>query len=90
MRLSRRCRRANYGLVVTAHLPVRIPLLVRLSPNEWLVQRLVAELSSRVSTQVNTADVAASFARHGSNVREMFFELYDRHEELRRSQVGAV
>jgi hypothetical protein len=90
MWLSRRCRRAKCGLLVTAHQPVRIPLLVRLSPNVQLAQRLVAELSSRVSTQVDAADVAASFARHGSNVREMFFELYDRHEQWRRSSVSAV
>jgi hypothetical protein len=86
MRLSRTCRRANRGLLVTSHRPTRIPPLVRLAPTEQLVQWIVAELASRVSTEVRSADVAASYARHGSNVREMFFDLYDRHEALRRSR----
>jgi hypothetical protein len=81
--MKRGCRRAGSGLVVTTHTPTRIPTLIRLSPDERLVQRLVAELSARVSTQITAADVAASHACHGSNVREIFFDLYDVHEQRR-------
>ena len=84
LRLNRRCRRAKLGLLVTAHSPTHIPLLIRLNPGARLVQRLVAELAAQVSTQITAADVAASHACHGSNVREIFFDLYDRHERLRR------
>jgi hypothetical protein len=90
VRLSLRCRRAACGLLVTSHRPTWIPMLVRLAPTEQLVQQLVGELTSRVSTKVTSADVAASYARHGSNVREMFFDLYDRHEALRRSQRRSI
>jgi energy-coupling factor transporter ATP-binding protein EcfA2 len=85
-RLSRTCRLADCGLLVTSHRPTWISMLVRVAPTEQLVQRLVVKLASRVSTKVTSEDVAASYARHGSNVREMFFDLYDRHEALRRSQ----
>jgi ABC-type branched-subunit amino acid transport system ATPase component len=84
LRLHRRCRRAGCGLLVTAHAATRIPTLIRLAPDERLVQLLVADLASRVSTRVSAADVTAIHACHGSNVRETFFGLYDRHEELRR------
>jgi hypothetical protein len=88
LRLARRCRRAKYGLLVTAHQLVSLPLLIRLAPDEKLVQRLVAKLAEQVSTSITRADVKASHACHGSNVRETFFELYDRHESRRRRAAG--
>ncbi len=84
LRLMNRCCRARAGLLVTSHSPVRIPTLIRLSPDHLLVEQLVADLSAEVSTAITHADVAASHACHGSNVREILFDLYDRHEERRR------
>jgi hypothetical protein len=85
-RLKRHCRRWNLGIVVTTHSPTDIPTLIRLSPRLKLVQQLVADLASRVSTPISAADVAASHACHGCNVREIFFDLYDRHELLRQAE----
>lgn len=79
-----RCRSTCAGLLVTTHTPVRIPTLIRLTPDRQLVQQLVDYLCSEVSTTITRADVAASHACHGSNVREILFDLYDRHEEGRR------
>jgi hypothetical protein len=76
-------RQAEIGLLVTAHSETRIPTLVRLTPDEQLVQHLAAILVAKGSTPITPADVAASHARHGNNVREIFFDLYDRHEKLR-------
>jgi hypothetical protein len=56
-----------------------------LAPNRSLIEQLVAQLSARTYTPIAAADVAASYACHGSNVREIFFDLYDRHERLRRA-----
>lgn len=86
VRLQRRCHRANAGLLVTTHAPTNIPTLIRLAPDERLVQQLVAELAAQVSTPITPADVAASYACHSSNVREIFFALYDRHERLRHAE----
>ncbi|MEX0612278.1 MAG: hypothetical protein WD738_03535 [Pirellulales bacterium] len=85
LRLTRLCRRQKLGLLVTAHGPLRIPTLIRLEPGLQLVQQLVAELAARVSTSIGAADVNASHACYGCNVREIFFDLYDRHESLRHA-----
>jgi energy-coupling factor transporter ATP-binding protein EcfA2 len=84
LRLWRHCGRTRAGILVTSHRPVRIPTLIQLSPDRFLVEQLVAELCAQVSTAVTAADVAASHACHGSNVREILFDLYDRHERARR------
>ncbi len=85
-RVKRQCRRANGGLLVTSHAPTNIPTLIRLAPDARLIQQLVADLSARVSTPITPADVAASHACHGSNVREILFDLYDCHEQRRRAE----
>ena len=86
LRLARRCRRASAGLLVTAHASTRLPTLIQLAPNQRLIERLVADLCVEVSTPISTEDVAASHACHDSNVREIFFDLYDRYERKRRSE----
>jgi hypothetical protein len=83
--LKHRCRRAGVGLLVTSHAPTGLPTLITLAPDERLIQQLVAILSERSPTPITSTDVAASHACHGSNVREIFFDLYDRHE---RHQAG--
>ncbi|HEX3600033.1 MAG TPA: hypothetical protein VHU84_07805 [Lacipirellulaceae bacterium] len=83
-RLAQRCRRANLGLIVTAHSPIRIPTLIELAPDRALITQLVADLCVEVSTPIGAELVAASHASHGSNVREIFFDLYDRYERARR------
>jgi hypothetical protein len=42
------------------------------------------------SSEITGDDVAASYASHGSNVREIFFDLYDRHERTRRKNRTAA
>ncbi len=78
------CRSNRAGLLITSHKQTCLPTLIRLSPDRRLVERLVADLCAEVSTSVTPTDVAASHACHGSNVREILFDLYDRHEQQRR------
>jgi hypothetical protein len=85
-RLDRCCRRRGIGLLVTAHCETNIATLIRLMPDRKLVQNLVAALTTQSSTPITPADVAASHAIHGGNVREVFFDLYDRHETRRRNR----
>lgn len=84
-RLTRFCNRAGAGLLATSHAPIHLPTLIRLRPDRALVETIVAELCGGVSTAVTLADIAASHACHGSNVREILFDLYDRHELGRRA-----
>lgn len=87
-RITRCCRSRGIGVLVTSHVPVHfpthIPTLITTAPDCALVSQLVADLASEVSTPITPEDVDASYACHGSNVREIFFDLYDRHEQRRR------
>ncbi|HEX4414000.1 MAG TPA: hypothetical protein VH107_10265 [Lacipirellulaceae bacterium] len=83
--LAYRSRQKRTGLLVTAHRPIRLPTLVRLNPPQSLVTRLVADLCTEVSTPVTLDDISDSYACHGSDVREIFFDLYDRHERKRHA-----
>jgi hypothetical protein len=85
-RLARECRRIKCGLLVTAHVQTCYPTLIRTSPNLALIEQLIADLCREVSTSITPKDLVASHACHGSNVREIFFDLYDRHERRRRSR----
>lgn len=80
--LKWRCGRASAGLLVTSHASTGLPLLFRTQPNLPLAERLVSSLTARNPSFVTAADVAASHACHGSNLRELLFALYDRHEAL--------
>ena len=89
-RLARRCRRAGCGLLVTAHAPTHYSTQIRMAPDLSLVEQLAADLCTEVSTNITREDAAASHACHGSNVREIFFDLYDRHERRRHSSRTAA
>jgi hypothetical protein len=78
------CLRQSTGLLVTSHLPTGLPTLIQLAPDRQLLEKLVAALCSEVSSGITPADAAASHACHGSNVRDILFDLYDRHERWRR------
>ncbi len=84
-RLDFFCRRINAGLLVTSHEFTRLPTLIELAPNAALISLLVAKLCAEVSSPITSKEVEASLASHGSNVREIFFDLYDRHERKRRA-----
>lgn len=81
--LKHRCRRVHAGLLVTSHAPTGLPPLVTLAPDLPLVEQLVAALCEQTPSRIAPTHVAASHAGCGSNVRDIFFDLYDRHEELR-------
>jgi energy-coupling factor transporter ATP-binding protein EcfA2 len=77
-----RCRRASAGLLVTSHATTGLPLMFRTRPTRELVDQLVSTLTARNPSPIADSDVAASHACRGSNLRELFFLLYDRHEQL--------
>ena len=85
LRLAWYCHRRQCGLLVTAHVSVGLPTLITLTPSPGLIEQLVVELCAEVSTPVAMDQVTASHARHGSNVRETFFDLYDHYEQVRRT-----
>jgi hypothetical protein len=86
LRLNRRCRRQRRGLLVTAHRPLLgLPLLYRTSTTPETAWRVVHYLLREEPSLLAPAEVAARLARHGGDVRELLFELYDWYEARRGS-----
>ena len=81
-KLHRQCERRKWGLVVTAHAPVGLPTLATTGTTPELAQALVERLLPG-DGPISVADVAERFARHGGNLREILFDLYDLYEARR-------
>jgi hypothetical protein len=89
-RLGATCRLRKAGLLVTAHTDVGLPLLCETTVSDetaWqVVTRLAAPGADKAGQNpVSRAEIAASLQRHGGNLREVLFELYDLHEQRRTS-----
>jgi hypothetical protein len=80
-RLKARCRRASWGLLVTAHRDAGLPTLASLVPSLQAAQAVVDRLLPQGSSRIDRAAVADCFAAAGGNIREMFFALYDRYQD---------
>jgi len=83
-RLDAACRRRRCGLLVTSHGPVGLTEICRVRAEPNVVRTLVGELQAGRPPFVDEADVDQALQRHGQNVRETFFELYDLYETRRR------
>ncbi|MFM7074393.1 MAG: hypothetical protein ACKO38_21605 [Planctomycetota bacterium] len=84
LRLRRACRRQTAGLLVTCHSDASLPTLWRTEPTLELFEQLVECLMAGFPPLITTADVHASYHRHGGNLRESLFRLYDLYESRRR------
>ncbi|MEX2137841.1 MAG: hypothetical protein WD894_01165 [Pirellulales bacterium] len=82
-RLSRQCRRRGCGLLVTSHTPYGLPILFRTEPSLGLVERLIERCLPPHDGRISRQDIEQAWHRHAGNVREVFFELYDRFEARR-------
>jgi hypothetical protein len=91
-RLRRLCRHRGHGLLVTAHTPVGLPVLLRLCVTPQTAGRVVAQLLTAVpeaaAPRPGTAELAARLGRQSGNLREVLFQLYDDYERRRRSAAG--
>ena len=77
-RLRRRSRKAA-GLVITSHREGGLPTLLRCETSPELLEELVAELlGAEDRDDLAALDLPALYERHGGNVREALWELYDR------------
>lgn len=75
------------GLLVTSHRAGEMPVLMRCSTNLVLLRSIVRSLPGHElwqGTLIRSADIEEVFARHGGNLRESLYELYDRFEDRAR------
>lgn len=81
IRLKRFCRRRRCGLVVTSHRPTGLPLLFRTTTSPKLAEEIVRYLLGGHAALLDAATLDRCFARHGGDLRETLFELYDWYEQ---------
>lgn len=94
LKLIYQCRQQRCGLVVTLHREItrispwqswrRLPVLARLAPDFKVAQQLFTLLKENSSTSVTSEDLVSSYHRCRGNLREVWFELYDLHEQRSR------
>ena len=89
LRVKRQCLRAGAGLLVTTHRDVGLPTIVETAVKLETAQAIAAQLLTGREGLVTPADVAERFAKHGGNLRETLFELYDLVERRRPSKPEA-
>jgi hypothetical protein len=80
-RLTRLCRRRNWGLLVTAHDSVGLPHLYRSVITPESAERVVAQMMIGLPPLLTNREVSDCLARHHGDLREMLFELYDLYEQ---------
>jgi hypothetical protein len=84
-RLKRHCRRHGWGLLVTAHAHVGLLDLCQIAATPDLAQQIVGQLMDGRVSPFTATELAECFARHGGNLRETLFDLYDLYEQKRSS-----
>jgi len=81
--LKRACRKHRCGLLITAHSSHGFPRLWNATTSLAMTQQLVADqLSEHAVDHISPDEIAAAFARHNGNVREVFFDLNDYYEQI--------
>ena len=90
-RLQRWVKAHNAGLLITAHEPMGLPSLYSTQPTLPLARQIVAQLLGDTTTNPLTDDdIAAAFATHGANLREMLFSLYDVYQQRQTPGVSSL
>jgi hypothetical protein len=80
-RTRRFCNQHDFGLLVTAHADVGLPLIAETKPDLPMALRIVRRLTD--DPNITDDDVARAFDRCQGNVREALFDLYDLYEQRR-------
>jgi len=88
--IQRVCRRAGVGLLVTSHRAAGLPVLWVTSTSVPLALRLAGMLSGAEFAARCDGLIRESFARHGGNLREVWFDVYDHYERCNRPADGRV
>jgi len=81
--LNRCCRKRGLGLLATSHCPVGLPDLARTLASPGLAEQIVGELLRGRQWPLNAAELRECYRRHGGDLRELLFELYDLYEQRR-------
>lgn len=81
-----RLRLSNRRWIATTHRDLRVPTIADLAPSLELAHALFAQLTQSVATPLAPQAMTASYHRHNGNLRDVWFDLYDQHERLSRTE----
>ncbi len=76
----------GFGLLVTAHMDIRLPTIFRTCGDLSLMNDLVEQWLPSHDGQILAGDIDSAFMRRDGNIREALFDLYDLFERRRRGQ----
>ena len=79
------CSRRHFGLLVTSHVPVGFPDIFRTYTSLEMTQQVVRQLIQNKQMTISSEIIGELFARHGGNIRELLFDLYDLFEQKIRN-----
>ena len=82
--LIRKCDRTGCGLLVTAHQPTGLPVLMKLTPKVETALQVVQALLKDLPESITDAQIRQAFHDQKGDLREMLFQLYDLYEAQRR------
>lgn len=86
-RVAQTCRRRHWGLLVTAHSEIGLPIVHITRPEIDLFGQITAQLQACDVRLITPGDAADAFRKADGNVREALFDLYDRYEQRRFSEL---
>jgi hypothetical protein len=84
-RLARFCRRRGCGLLVTTHASVGLPTIVETGTTAELARQLIERLTPG-ERWIDDRELAACFAQHQGNLREVLFDCYDRYSQRQATE----
>lgn len=79
-----RCRRCGVGLLVTSHRSVGLPDLFHTRVDARVAHCVVDALLAGAPASIPGDEIEDCIVRHGQNLREALFDLYDVYEQRRR------
>jgi hypothetical protein len=74
------CRARRWGLLVTAHGPMGLPVVHRTETSPELLASLVREITPDTGRRLSKDALTGAYSRSQGNLREAFFGLYDLYE----------
>jgi hypothetical protein len=80
------CSRRHFGLFVTSHAPVDFPEIFRTYTSLEMAQQVVRQLIQNKQMTISSEIIGELFDRHGGNIRELLFDLYDLFEQKTRNK----
>lgn len=83
-----RCWRNRCGLLVTAHKSIGLPMLVEVAPQASVIRQVFRNLVSNSETPVSEFDFQNAFNACNGDIRQLFSNLYDLHEQRLRNPVS--